>query len=482
MASDLPSARFQLTQALDREHDNPALLGELVKISLDLGDFQDALSYQQRLVKAQPDPTHQQRLGELLFDAGREQEAIQVWTKLLHTKNQPLEAEVKLATVLIRHGLLEEAISVLDRAGEKAKDAKAVYQIGAKLVEMNEFARARPHFERILQMPKPPEKAVLKPSSTAGQPGTQTHTFALVHTTTHQGNLLQSLARQIQGYPFQPQPTAWIPNSFEEAQAGALVQLKTIAQRQGTLDELIQQLEMAADANTKDIQSLERLAQIYTLAENTDKAREITNRLIATSPKDPAYQDLRLNQLMQQNPNYETVKKNLDEMTGLTSDKRHWYIARYASDFYRHGKKAEATKLLDELETVKVTNFNTGSVLVETLLLMGNLERAEQVIAQLPTPIMTARPQTSSRHIHRSRHNSGGNITTFITPSPMLISVPDKPTKALNCYGRSLNAPSRKRQMPDASHPSHTRRTPPADTHRFSPAIHRQQCTTIKTA
>ena len=70
---------------------------------------------------------HRQQLGELLFDAGREQEAIQAWTKLLHTKNQPLEAEIKLANLLIQHGLLDEAISVLDRAAEKVTGSKRTH-------------------------------------------------------------------------------------------------------------------------------------------------------------------------------------------------------------------------------------------------------------------------------------------------------------------------------------------------------------------
>ena len=145
MEGDLPSARFQLARALDRDRENPDLLAQLVKVSLDLGDTQDALTYQERLTKAQPDPIHQQRLGELLFDVGREQEAIQAWTKLLHAKNQPLEAEIKLSTLLIRHGLLDEALSVLDRAAEKVTGPSAhiaLYQLGAALVE-NERARPR---------------------------------------------------------------------------------------------------------------------------------------------------------------------------------------------------------------------------------------------------------------------------------------------------------------------------------------------------
>ena len=79
---------------------------QLVRISIDLGDSQDALNYQERLAKAHPDPIHQQQLGKLLFEVGREQEAIQAWTKLLHAKNQTFDAEIKLAVLLIQHGMV----------------------------------------------------------------------------------------------------------------------------------------------------------------------------------------------------------------------------------------------------------------------------------------------------------------------------------------------------------------------------------------
>ncbi len=391
MEGDLPGARFQLARALDRARENPDLLAQLVRVSLDLGDIQDALTYQQRLVKVQPDPIHQQRLGELLFDVGREQEAIQIWTKLLHAKNQTLEAEIKLATLLIRHGLLDEALSGLDRAGEKVKDPKAIYQIGAALVEMNELDRARPHFQRILEMPEPPEdttKNVTAGSSrpTYGPPGVNTRKF----------DLARDLVWQIQGQPFRRgsgQP--WAPNSFEEAQAGALVQLTTIAQQQGKLSEFIQQFEAEADANPKDIQTLETLVKLYTLTEDTDKVWETTDRLITASPNDPVYQGLRFIQSMEQKFDYERTKKYLDEMTGVAPEARLWYVVQYASKLYQQGKEADAVKLLDEFEAAKVTNLNTGSMLVSVYAQMERPDAAEKIVAQLPTPAISAAPQTS---------------------------------------------------------------------------------------
>jgi tetratricopeptide (TPR) repeat protein len=390
MEGDLPSARFQLARALDRERENPDLLEQLVEISLDLGDIQDALIYQQRLVKVQPDPVHQQRLGELLFDVGREQEAIQAWTKLLHAKNQTLEAEIKLAILLMRHGLLDEALSSLDRVGEKVKDAKTIYQIGATLIEMNELDRARPHFQRILEMPKPPEnttKNLIVQSSHLmyGPPGIDMHKFDFV----------QNLVWKIQSQPYEGRRgQSWMPNSFEEAQTGALVQLTIIAQQQRKLSEFIQQFETKADANPKDLQTLETLVKLYNLIENTDKARGIIDRLITASPNDAVYQGVRLSQLMRQNFDYETLKKYLDEMVRVAPEARLWYISQYASELYQQGRKAEVVKLLDEAASAKVTDLNTGSMLVSVYAQMGRTDAAEKIIAQLPMPVISAAPQT----------------------------------------------------------------------------------------
>ena len=294
MEGDLPSARFQLARALDRERENPDLLAQLVTISIDLGDTQDAISYQKRLVKAQPDPIYQQQLGKLLFDVGREQEAIQVWTKLLHAKNQTLEAEIKLTTLLIQHGMLDEAISVLDRAAEKIEGnrdaAMTLYQLGAVLVGMNEPERAQPYFQRILELPQPRQLA-------QDTPGINTLTENARHIQASENRVLgqkfeisRSRVGDIQRKPtFAARGMPWIPKTFEDAQAAALVQLTTYAQQRGKLSELIQQFEADTEANPTDIKALETLAQLYTLVQHHDKADQVIDQLIDTSPDDPTY-------------------------------------------------------------------------------------------------------------------------------------------------------------------------------------------------
>ena len=84
--------------------------------------------------------------------------------------------------------------------------------------------------------------------------------------------LARNLLYRVQDQSFRGRSgQAWQPNNFEETQAGALIHLVTIAQQQGKLNEFIQQLESAATANPKDIQTLETLAQLYILTNSPEK-------------------------------------------------------------------------------------------------------------------------------------------------------------------------------------------------------------------
>ena len=155
-------------------------------------------------------------------------------------------------------------------AGENAQDAKAIYRLGAALVEMNELERAQPYFQQILEMSTPPrnvkKNVTISPNyATSGTSRLNTNKFGLA----------RSLVRQILRSPFRiGNRSRWVPTSFEEAQAGALVQLTAIAEKNGKLDRLIHQFEAKVNANPKDLQTLELLAQLYTLTDNTDKTRK----------------------------------------------------------------------------------------------------------------------------------------------------------------------------------------------------------------
>ena len=416
MEGDLPSARFQLARALDKRREHPDLLTQLVKISIDLGDIQDALNYQERLVKAHPDPIHQQQLGKLLFEVGREQEAIQAWTKLLHAKNQTFDAEVKLAVLLIQHGMVEEALSILDRAAEKVTAAKAeprnglrnifkrphfsvlslnrqahigLYQIGATLIGLNELERAQPYFLRILELPEPPTPTQ---NISMGKSAENTQANTPIKNTAPGVNAKSFQISRGRVGDIQRKPTfvgsgmPWMPKTFVEAQEAALVQLTTIAQQRGKLNELIQQFEADVEANPLDTNTLETLAQLYNLVQYHDKADRIVDRLVKVSPNDPAYQPIHLQRAMTDNLNYESVKKHINAMPGLTAEARLWYTAEYAQLLYRAEKRTDATKLISEFEDVSVTSLDTGAMLAQVFVLVDKTEAAEKIIGQLSKP------------------------------------------------------------------------------------------------
>ena len=380
---DLSASRVQLAHALDRNRDNSNLLSQLVDISLKLGEIQDALTHQQRLVAIEPDALNQQRLGKLLFDVGREQDAVQVWTKLLHTRNQSLEALMKLAELLIQYDLRPLAFSALDRIAEQVRKPQSVYRLGVILVEIDESERARPHFERILQMPRPqsPQNArlTLQPSPFVQDPLRQIRNITRrirERFRDHGGVILLGQGQRM-----------WLPQSFEETQVAALAQLIQIARQREELQELINRHETEAAVNPKDLQLLEQLLYVYTLTRNDKKAIEVVNRLVTLSPDDPTYRDIQFQFVVRDhNPDYETVKGYLDQIPETAYQLRVRYTTQSATRFLQVGKKSAAEKLLSPYKERRLTDPNTGTMLITAFLQLGDTETAEKMLANFLVP------------------------------------------------------------------------------------------------
>lgn len=404
---DLPAAREQLARALEQETQNPDLLTQLVKINLELGENQEALSYQQRLVKAQPNPYHQQKLGEMLFDIGREQEAIQTWSKLLHARNKDVEAEIKLAGLLSQHGLVDEALSALDRAGEQVMDAKKLYHIGALLVEMNELERAASHFERILAMPEP----VAGAKKNVGQPAPINRGQKSFLPDTRRFNLLRDLVHQIQR-PYRGSAGArWLPTSFEDTQAGALTQLGLIAQRERRFDDFIAGFEAKAEAHPQDLQILETLVKVNILMQKPDKTLQTVDRLIALSSNDLSYKALQLNHALQHDLDYDTAKGYLDGLSQLSLEARLWYTSQLANALYRGGKQTDAKKLVHAIEDTSVTEVQVLSEVVRILTQIGETGTAEQILAEFPVASGITRMASTTRQGSRSHRTMYANLS-----------------------------------------------------------------------
>ncbi len=382
MKGNIEDARFQLAQALNKQRDNPALLFHLVLICLELEDIQEALTYQQQLVKVQPNSDNQQQLGEILFDLGREQEAIQVWTKLLHAKNQTLEAEVKLAALLLRNGLQEQAFTVLERAAEKITGTDAhlpLYQLGAMLVAINEPERATPYFHAILNMTETTDNVTEKVTD---QSATNTNDINRNYFTVPRSTISNIQSKPIPG----TSRVRWRPKTLDEAKVGSLVQLTTIAQQQGKLNELVKKLQDTADANPTDVNAHETLARLYNLIQHHDKADAVIDKLIAITPNDTTYRYLRLESILDEELTPEKFKNRIAELPSIMPEERLQYIAEYAESLYRKGDKEQADKLLSEIEDEKITNFDTVYAFVMTFILAEKPDTARKHLISISPP------------------------------------------------------------------------------------------------
>ena len=375
---DLSASRAELARALDRNRGDTDLLSQLVDINLKIGDTQGALTYQQRLVEVEPDARNQRHLGKLLFDFGREQEAVQVWTKLLHGQNQPLEALMKLAELLIQYDLRPLAFSALERIAEQADKPQSIYRLGTILLEIGESERARSYFERILHMPRPQSTQNAR-LTLQTSPSVQDPLRHIVH-------IGSNTARQFRRRGGQGQST-WLPHSFEDTQIAALAQLRRMAREREELAEFISGFESEAAANPKDLQRLERLLYIHMLMQNEKKAADVLGRMIVLSPHDPTYYKMRF-QLMMWNRNfdYETVDAFLSQIPKTMPQARLQYTAQSAMRFIQTGKRSVAQKLLRQFKNEHPTDFPTATRLIAAFSQLGDTETAENVLANCPTP------------------------------------------------------------------------------------------------
>ena len=375
---DLSASRAELARALDRNRGDTDLLTQLVDISLKIGDVQGALTYQQRLVAVEPDARNQRHLGKLLFEFGREQEAVQVWTKLLHGQNQSLEALMKLAELLIQYDLRPLAFSALEHIAEQVHKPQSIYRLGAILLEIGESERARPYFERILQMPRPPSTQNAR-STIQTSPSVQDPLRHIVHIGYNVGQQFRHRGGQGQ--------STWLPQNFEDTQIAALAQLRRMAREREELEEFINGFEVEAAANPKDLQRLERLLYIYMLRQNEKKAADVLNRLIALSPYEPAYYKMRFQLVMwDRNFDYETVKGFLSQIPETMSQMRLQYTVQSAMRFIQTGKRSVAQKLLRQFRNERPTDFTTATRLIAAFSQLGDTETAENLLSNCPAP------------------------------------------------------------------------------------------------
>ncbi len=404
---EFPGALSQLEKTLEHNPENPNLLSRLAEINHEFGNSEEAIVYQRRLVKIQPDSAHEQRLAEFLVEAGREREAIQAWRRLLHSRSQTVEADIQLAYLLIHYDLLDEARLALNGAGERVKSAKRRYQIGALLVQLNEMESAIRHFEQILTMSEL-DRAMEKNTGQVGH--STTPRFQITSSSgTNRLRRPKEIAREIQSSSQSSAGRPWTPTNFADAQSGALVQLFLIAKQLERLDEFVESIKTNAESNPDDLKALENLAQVYILANDNDNAFKAIERLAALSPHDYTYIKMKLDYLLRKNLDYETAKNYLDSLSPFTMSTQLWDACRLARTLHYQGKRDGAKRLIFEtgfsVNDPYKTTTNTKVIfeVFRVLTDLGEMDAAEVLLSRfvsLPTS-----PQIKTAHRRPSWYN-----------------------------------------------------------------------------
>ncbi len=173
----------------------------------------------------------------------------------------------------------------------------------------------------------------------------------------------------------------WNPRNFEEAQAGALVQLNFIMKEKGKHDEFVAQYEENAAKNPKDTQTLELLAQLYILNRNHEKSQQITERLIAASPNKPEYLTLQMEKLLSETDlDLEKFMEQLDRMSWMTPESRQVYIIETITSFRSQARTKDAEKLFNGLKDDLVINDITAYRLVSLYVDFGKIDDAKKIL------------------------------------------------------------------------------------------------------
>ncbi|MDE0300360.1 MAG: tetratricopeptide repeat protein [Candidatus Poribacteria bacterium] len=402
----LIDANEELEQLLASGVENPDLLGQLVEINYELNNMPAAIAYQRWIVEIHTQPVHQLRLTELFFESGQEQNARQIWVGLMRDRNQTVEVDIELAFLLIRHGLRDEALFFLNRAGENVQAVERRYQIGALLAQMEDFEGATRQFERILTMTEPYQSVVDNTALTGDNSILQYPTWLKEDAWRFRRptQLIHDIQR-MDGNANNPPP---LPNSFAAAQDGALAHLVLIAKKTDRLSDFLAHLEAEVESDPTNLKELETLTKVYVLLEFRREAARTMAQLIALSPNDYVYRAAQIYYALPPNLDYQTARSFVQGFTRCSVETRLWYVDRLAQHLQHTENRDSAKKLVLEvgfpIERLNklVSEESELSHAVTILMRLGETTAVESLLSQLASDL--CRPATETEKARRKLH------------------------------------------------------------------------------
>ncbi len=394
---DFTKAREALSSWQGKRPDDAQLLKQLVQLSESEGLKERALEYLRKLVKLEPSRDNHLRMGELLFDLGRKDEAIDTWRRAVDSGSDRAATLSMVSERLLNHQMGEAAVTLMGDTFEKHPDDWALgYRYGLGMMGAERLDEAAKVFLRIADMPDLPPTIAPAPKPKAGSSPAASHAMS------YWANMPPEVVRAQKVFSLRYQlssryrggsgpQVAFMPPDLETARLAAWYQYGQIARKQGRFDALVAALKKE---NTP--RALWRLIETHATQEEwTQNISDAAKALCAMAPKDVSARIVLLYSIAYRqggkgaSANYEEVKKLVDDTVRNRPDLGMHVTSMWMSYLQQTGKMEDLSayaKTLAQQDHKDVQSIMTAmraaTVAKDTDTAMKLLEKAEQQFGQ----------------------------------------------------------------------------------------------------
>lgn len=356
-AEDFVNARRELAGLLSKRPDDVRVLEQLVALSDQLGDPDQALRYQEKVVELSTLPKHQERLAQLYADVGRDDEANAIWREIYKNTNDPKKL-ISAIDAAMRNSDLKQAILLADgqwtqhpedwRFGQRLAVA---YLLDKQPHRASEVATAILNLlpGQSYQEPKPKPTSRNSPRSYMSQ---YPPLLMRISMPMQLRGWLASSGSRNSGLGFQ----GWQVRELLDAQMMCTILLHWTAQAAKTDEAMVERLR---ERSKTDLMALRQLIWIHMSnmqrTNNTDKLQPLLKRWVTENPSDAEPRLLLfVGPLMRGDP---SKIPNADEHLVTMKTQYDWFVNNrpklgrflagpYAQLLMTFGKRDEAAKQL----------------------------------------------------------------------------------------------------------------------------------------
>jgi len=348
-AEDFSNARRELNGLLAGRPDDVQALAQLVALAERLGDVDGAVQHQERIVELAPQAAQQQRLAGLYSDAGRNDEAREIWVRLLNDGHD----EKRLLSVIDRAMTARDYDQVIALAEPQWTASPDDWRFAHRLMLAKWYSKEH---EQACEVAK--ATIQLLPSGKYEEPPSQNQGSARASYYQQYPAVLMrmSMPMQIRSMLSSSRTnfSAIAPRELEDAQMFAFFVTSEAARASGEHEKMLAELRERAES---DLTVLRQLVWVLFSEQKMQEAEPLLEHWLAESPEDvearlasmlvPFYNRgvptaAPAEMLAKMKPHYEWLVANRPELGRIMT-------RSYAQLLLQLGKQDEAAKLLRQV-------------------------------------------------------------------------------------------------------------------------------------